>query len=220
MSQWPRSPRDFLSYAFATAKGYVTGLLTVFQIKLQSQEKWTSRPLWKAKRGKIGPTAKAMYRDMLQAFAAGDRATIEDLCTPHFGSQMLAALERRPKNQRVMFEMEYKKPLFFPKLKSHLIGVFNPFDKHALREQAVVAVSSFQKMTREKVANGDVVERSSKVDNNKVEYVVLVRDVNGKTYESTQWKIWGTTTTTTLEQNRQQYASVIESQKKAAGWKT
>lgn len=198
----------------------MTSLGTVLQTKLQSQEKWTSRPAWKARRGRIPTAAKAMYRDVQQAFAAGDRAAIAALCTPHFASQLLSALERRPRSQRVQLEMRYTKPFFYPRLKNHLIGAFNPFDRHTLREQAVVAVSSFQKMTREDVRGGGAtVDRVSKVFD-KVEYVVLTRDVSAKSYESTPWKIWGTTTTTTLEQSKQQYEDLIRQHKKQQGWKT
>lgn len=155
---------------------------------------------------------------MLEAFAAGDKETINRLCTPFFAAKMQSALARRPKNETIKFQMKYKKPLFYPKLSSHLIGMFNPFDKHHVREQAVVAIASTQTMSKTKTVEGVSVPAGFKAQD-KLEYVAMVRDLNTKTYESTPWQIWGTTTSTTLQQSRDHYETVTKQQRKLAGWK-
>jgi protein MBA1 len=219
-SQYPRSPSDFFAYTWIRLKAWITSTVSVLQAKLQSQEKWTSRPRWKARRGRIAPTAKAMYRDMLEAFAAGDKETLNRLCTPHFAGKLLAAIDRRPRNERVHFELvRYNKPLFYPRLSSYLIGLFNPLDKYSLREQAIVAIASTQAMSR--IHSNQQEKEISKTlkTQDKVEYVVLVRDVDSRTWQSTSWQIWGTTTFTTLQQSRDHQAAMIQQQTKAAGWK-
>lgn len=158
---------------------------------------------------------------MLEAFAAGDKETLSRLCTPHFAGKLLAAVDRRPRDERVHFELvRYNKPLFYPRLSSYLIGMFNPFDKYSLREQAVVAIASTQAMTRTQSSQkGKDIPRTLQTQQDKVEYVVLVRDVDSKTWQSTSWQIWGTTTFTTLQQSRDHHAAMVQHQTKAAGWK-
>lgn len=222
ITEFPRSPVPFLKYTWTSLKGWMTGLTTLFQVKLQSMDKWNSRPRWRARRGLIATTGQVMYRDALLAFARGDKQTLANLCTPHFATQMHAVLDRRPKNQRVTLDIAERRPWGTPALRSHLIGVMNVHDRNTLREQAVVYMESTQHVTRETLGGPDgksVLRSESKEERNKGEYVVLVRDVSARDWTSTSWKIWGTTAGTSLEGGQEQYEKVIAEHKRQAGWK-
>uniref|UniRef100_A0A8H7NPG1 Large ribosomal subunit protein mL45 n=1 Tax=Bionectria ochroleuca TaxID=29856 RepID=A0A8H7NPG1_BIOOC len=169
-------------------------------------------------RGKIPPTAKAMYREMLEAFASGDKRALERLCTPFFAEKMSGAIDRRPRDERIHFEVvKYNKPLFYPRLSSYMISQYNPKDRVNVQEQAIVAIASTQKMHKYSARTGETVPGSVKVQD-KVEYVVLMRMLNTQTYERSPWKLWGTAKTTSLESFREEQAAIEKEQTRRAGW--
>ncbi|XWW94234.1 hypothetical protein V2A60_002177 [Cordyceps javanica] len=224
-SQRPRNPVDLARYQWWRLKSYAQCVLSVLTIKLRSMPSWTTRPQWKAHRGKIAPTARAMYREVLEAFAAGDKATVSRLCMPRFAAQLHAAMDRRSPHETVRFEyVKDTRTLVYPRIASHLIHAINPYDKTVLTEQAVVALSSQQQMSRHRKASGgggvagDIIPGSLRVQD-KIEYVVLARSTDTKTYPSTQWRIWGTTGATTAEAYRQEQAVILKETAHRAGWK-
>ncbi|OAQ98574.1 hypothetical protein LLEC1_01565 [Akanthomyces lecanii] len=218
-SERPKNPLDLLRYQWWRAKSYTQCILSVLTIKLGSMPSWTKRPLWKAHRAQIAPTARAMYREMLEAFAAGDKATIVRLCMPRFAKQLHAAIDRRSAAETVRFEyVKNTRTLVYPRIASHLIHPINPYDKTLLTEQAVVALSSQQQLSRHRKADGEVVPGSLRVQD-KIEYVVLARATDTKTYPSTQWRIWGTTGGTTAERYKQEQAVILKETAHRAGWK-
>ncbi|VUC37165.1 unnamed protein product [Clonostachys rosea] len=218
LSQYPKSPSQFLAYQWARTRHYFTGVVSLLSIKLQSMEKWTTRPKWKAQRGKIPPTAKAMYREMLEAFANGDKLALEKLCTPFFAEKMSGAIDRRPRDERIHFEVvKYNKSLFYPRLSSYMISQYNPKDRINVQEQAIVAIASTQKMYKYSARTGETVPGSVKVQD-KIEYVVLMRILNTQTYERGDWKIWGTAKTTSLDAFREEQAAIEKEQTRRAGW--
>jgi mitochondrial protein MBA1 len=219
LAQYPRSLGDIYRYQFQRTKHWLTGAVAAAYVKLQSMDGWTSRPRLKLRRGQIPPTAKAMYRDMLEAFAAGDKAALRRLCTVSFAEKLESAIDRRAalgQSMRFAFA-DNKSSLFYPSLRSHLISQFNPHDKVTLTEQAVVAIASTQTLTRYKTSTGEAVPGGSKVQD-KIEYVVLIRQVNSHTFEKTAWRIWGTTAATTLEQFDLEKVAMEKEQRKRAGW--
>jgi protein MBA1 len=143
--------------------------------------------------------AKALHREMLEAFAAGDQATLRRICTKQFAAQLGAAISKRDPRERTTFElMSYNKPLFYPRLKSHLLlAGFLP-DKDVVLEQAVVAIASTQKASKQEIATGATVPGSVRLQD-KIEYVVLTRYGSHATYEVEPWRVWGTTSPTTLD---------------------
>lgn len=181
---------------------------------------WTTRPKFKVGRGRIAPTAKAMYTEMLTAFAAGDRETIRTICLGNFGNKLLAAIDRRDPSVKMSFEVvSFTKPLFYPRVAAHQINQINPDDKEHLTEQAVVAISSKQRVTKHRAATGELIPGSAKIQD-KVEHVVLSRTVSVRTFQPTgPWKIWGTVPVTTLEGYRSEQAWIRKEQAKQAGWK-
>lgn len=179
---------------------------------------WTTRPKWKARRGKIAPTAKIMYREMLEAFAAGDKKTIQKVCLPSFAKKLNAAIDRRSPRETVRFEIvKYTKPMSYPRLMSHQIHQINPYEKNSSTEQAVVAISSQQQASRHDASTGEIVPGTLRIQD-KIEYVVLTRQASEKTFTSEPWRIWGTTTATTLESHIHEQAVIEKEQVKRAGW--
>lgn len=218
VSRYPKSPSDFAQYHWNRMRHWLISAMSVLNFKLKSMPNWTTRPKWKARRGKIAPTAKAIYREMLEAFAVGDKVTINKICLTEFSKKLCAAIDRRDPKERVRFEVvKYNKPLFFPKLLSHQIHQVNPYDKVMVTEQAVVAISSTQQASKYNAVTGETVPGTLKLQD-KVEYVVLSRQANQKTFESSPWRIWGTTSATTLESYLEEKAVIDKEQARRAGW--
>ncbi|KFG83439.1 hypothetical protein MANI_018085 [Metarhizium anisopliae] len=218
LSQYPKSPSELLQYQVARMKHWLICATSVLNFKLKSMPNWTTRPKWKARRGKIAPTAKAMYREMLEAFAAGDKVTLNKICLGEFAKKLSAAIDRRDPKERVRFEVvKYNKGLFYPRLMSHQIHEVNPFDKTMVTEQAVVAIASTQQASKMSAVTGETVPGSLKLQD-KIEYVVLSRQANQKTFETTPWRIWGTTSVTTLDAYLREKAVIDKEQARRAGW--
>lgn len=218
LSQYPRNPSEFAQYQWNRMRHWLVGAVSVLNFKLKSMPDWTTRPKWKAKRASIAPTAKAMYREMLEAFAAGDRATLQKVCLGEFAKKLVAAVDRRNDRERVLFQVvRYNKPLFYPRLVSHQVHQVNPFDKVLVTEQAVVAINSTQQASRQNVATGETVPGSLKIQD-KIEYVVLTRQANQNTFETGPWRIWGTTSATTLAGYLEEKAVIDREQARRAGW--
>ncbi|UNI24390.1 hypothetical protein JDV02_010140 [Purpureocillium takamizusanense] len=218
LSRYPRSPSEFAQYHWNRMRHWLVGAVSVLNFKLKSMPNWTTRPKWKARRGKIAPTAKALYREMLEAFAQGDKATLQRICLNEFAKKLVAAIDRRDPRERVRFELvKYNSPLFFPRLLSHQIHQVNPFDKVLVTEQAVVAINSTQQASRQNISTGETVPGSVKLQD-KIEYVVLSRQANQKTFETGPWRIWGTTSATTLAGYLEEKSVIDREQARRAGW--
>ncbi|OAA38734.1 hypothetical protein BBO_06981 [Beauveria brongniartii RCEF 3172] len=139
-----------------------------------------------------------------------------------FAAQLHAAMDRRDPRETVRFEwVRDTRRLVYPRLVSHLIHPINPHDKTLLTEQAVVALSSQQQLSRHRHDGGGgetVVPGSLRVQD-KIEYVVLARSTDTKDYPSAQWRIWGTTGGTTAQAYRQEQAVIRKETAHRAGWK-
>lgn len=218
LARHPKPPYEFAQYSWARLKAWIAGTTSILGFKLQSMPSWTTRPRWKARRGQIAPTAKAMYREMLEAFAAGDKAALHSLCLGDFAKKLSAAIDRRDPKHGVRFQLlKYNSRLLYPRLMSHRIYPMNQFDKDLYTEQAVVAIASTQQASRYDTATGETVPGSLRLQD-KMEYVVLSRQASSKTYETGSWRIWGTTSATTLETHLQEMAVVEREQAKQSGW--
>jgi protein MBA1 len=199
LSEYPRNWSDAMSYQWERTKLWAVSTYQFIAFKLGSKPNWKTAPRFKSRRRQIVPTAKALHREMLEAFAAGDHKTLQKICTPQFAKQLGAAIKRRNRRELTSFELvSYNKPLFYPRLKSHLVMDGYMPDKNIVLEQAVVAIASTQKAFKQDADTGATVPGSVKLQD-RVEYVVLVRQCNKQTYEMEPWRMWGTTSTTTLE---------------------
>ena len=220
LSRYPKSPLDFLRYQFYRTLAFVGGKLTVWGNRLDSMPGWTSAPRYKPNTRQIATTAKTLYREVLEAFAAGDVDALHRLCVPAYASRMIGAVSRRDPKEEVLFEVvKYHQPWRFPQLKSHQIRAANEIDQEQLTEQAVVAISSTQQLSRRDRATGQIIPGSTKLQE-KVEYVVLARNVNKRTWDMDPWKIWGTTSDTPLEKYLADKAETETTQDKHLKFKT
>ncbi|CAM1501665.1 Fc.00g036490.m01.CDS01 [Cosmosporella sp. VM-42] len=218
ISKYPRNPRAFLRYAWFRIKQYGIETLSVLNMKLKSMPDWTTRPKWKAAKGKIAPTAKVMYTEMLTAFAEGDKQTVQSLCLGNFAKKLTAAIDRRNPNERTVFEVvKFNKPLFYPRVVAHQVHQVNPYDKEMVTEQAVVAIASTQKASKYNATTGELIPGSTKVQE-KIEHVVLSRQVSEKSFQADQWRIWGTAGVTTMEGYLKEQDWIRVEQAKRAGW--
>ncbi|PHH72590.1 hypothetical protein CDD80_4427 [Ophiocordyceps camponoti-rufipedis] len=156
---------------------------------------WTRRPRWRAQRSTIVPTAQALHRTALEAYAAGDAELLRSICLGNHADTLITALDRRPSREAVRFTFEPKRSVWYPRLVSHIICAM---DATQASEQAIVAISSRQRMERYHVGTGMVVPGSLRLQE-KVEYVVLSRLVDIKSWVARPWRIWGTVAPTTLE---------------------
>ncbi|KAL2689362.1 hypothetical protein Neosp_003415 [[Neocosmospora] mangrovei] len=217
LSRYPGGT-NFFRYSWYRLRQWGIETLSVLQFKLKSMPDWTTRPKWKAARSKIAPTAKVMYTEMLAAFAAGDKATINTLCLGQFAKKLTAAIDRRNPTERTSFELvKFNKTLFYPRVVAHQVHAVNPYDKENQTEQAVIAIASTQRASKYKKSTGELIPGSTKVQE-KIEYVALSRQVNERTYQSGRWRIWGTVPATTLEAYLEEQDWINMEQAKRAGW--
>ncbi|KAM0195111.1 hypothetical protein ACHAPI_006658 [Fusarium lateritium] len=219
LSRYPSGVSNFLNYSWYRLRSWGIEYMSLLQFKLKSMPGWTTRPKWKIGRGKIAPTAKNMYMEMLEAFAAGDKATINDLCLGQFSKKLTAAIDRRNPAERVTFELvNLNKTWLYPRVLAHQVHNINPHDKDNSTQQAVIAIASTQRVAKFKKATSELIPGSKKVQD-KVEYVVLSRQVNEKTFLSSPWRIWGTVPATTLEAFNEEQEWLMREQAQRAGWK-
>ncbi|KFA51506.1 hypothetical protein S40293_06330 [Stachybotrys chartarum IBT 40293] len=206
------------AYYFQRWKAWAADVLAVLSFKLRSMEGWTTRPRFKVRRGKIVPTGQALHREVMQAFAAGDKPTIQRLCVAAYANKLISTIEKRTPRERTRFEfVKYTRPLFYPKLMTYRLTDIADLGEQSLLEQAVVGISSTQKAWKEDAASGQVIAGTLKVQD-KIEYVVLTRYTNAETFESGEWRVWGTTSGTTLEGYHAEVKSLEQEQASQAGW--
>ncbi|KAF4436590.1 tim44-like domain-containing protein [Fusarium austroafricanum] len=218
ISRYPSDVSSFLTYSWYRFRQWGFEYISLLQMKLKSMPNWTTRPKWKIARGKIAPTAKNMYMEMLGAFAAGDKAAINELCLGQFGKKLIAAIDRRNPAEVVTFELvKLNKTLVYPRVMGHQVHNINPHDKDHSTEQAIVAIASTQRVTKLKKATGEIIPGSTKVQD-KLEYVVLSRQISEKTFQAGHWRIWGTISPTTLESFKAEEDWINREQAKRAGW--
>lgn len=219
LSRYPRSFTDFFRYQWYRSISFLGGKLTVWGNRLESMPSWTVAPRYRPRTRQLATTAKAMYREVLEAFAAADVEALQRLCTPSYGQRLIAAATKRDPREEVHFEVvKYNQPWRFPKLKSHQIRAANELEQDQLTEQAVVAISSTQRLLRRNKATGQIIPGSSKVQE-KVEFVVMSRNVDKKTWEMEPWKIWGTISDTPLEKYLADKAETETKQDEHVKWK-
>lgn len=147
--------------------------------------------LVKLHRGQLAPTGMALHRSMYEAFAQGDTSTLRRLCTDGVFDSFAARIKARPRGEKWQWEIvKYNRN---PKLISDR-GARFPVDGAAVR-QAVVRIASKQRLTRFR-GDGQVVPGTGK-EKDVVEYVVLQKIY--RDWKGGEWKVWGTTEETTLE---------------------
>ncbi|KAF4582997.1 tim44-like domain-containing protein [Ophiocordyceps camponoti-floridani] len=213
-SEYPRPLSRAWQYQIARLRAYVTEISSLLMFKLSSMPSWTQRPRWRAQRASIVPTATALHRTSLEAYAAGDSETLRRICLGNHAGTLIAALDRRPSREGVRFTFEPRRSIWYPRLVSHLIY---RLDAEQASEQAIVAISSRQRVERYVVGTGMGVPGSLRLQE-KVEYVVLSRLVDMKSWVGKPWRIWGTVAPTSLEDYYRDKIATEKDMMSRAGW--
>jgi mitochondrial protein MBA1 len=191
-----KSPREFLLYQWLRVQARFKDFWGFFAMKISSMPRFSARPKYKIQRKTIIPSAVALHLRMSEAMAAGDKTALQEVCVYNLGQRLIRTLDRRNPAERVSWEViEYNQPFWYPRIMSHKIAQFSP---ELAIQQAVVAISSTQKLARHDKKTGDVVPKSSKVQM-LTEYVVISRQVPTGTWAPGPWKLFGNMSWTTLE---------------------
>jgi mitochondrial protein MBA1 len=172
-------------------------------MKLVSIPKSFGRPQFKVGRRQIIPTAKALHRQMAEAMAAGDKETLRKICTPLLYNQLMSTLAKRKATERVSWELvKYNKPLTYPRIASYK-AIMIPQAPNFLLVQTVVAIDSTQKLAKYNKSTDKLVAGSAKV-RRQVEYVVLTKWVDRRTWKEEPWRMWGSVEEITFDEMIQQ----------------
>ena len=172
---------------------------TLLGVKYASMPSMFSRPRFRADRRKIVPTAVALYREMGEAMAAGDRDTLKEICVPSLFHQLTASIDKRnPKTGQRYLITEQKQSRQYPRLTAMNITGLSSNQNF---QQATVAIYNTVELQRFNKETGEVLDRKVQ---SKIEYVVINRKIHTQTYETTPWKLWGTRSPTTMEDWRKE----------------
>lgn len=131
---------------------------------------------------------------MYTAFADGDISALRKMCADGIYESFRARIANRPKGEKVQWELvKYNKRA---KVVSNRAARL-PLDGAAIR-QAVVRISSTQKLTRWRREHGKLVtiEGTGK-EKDVVEYVVIQERIEN--WRAEEWQVWGTTRETGLD---------------------
>lgn len=187
-----------LRYSWVRMKAWAVEISSLMRVKLQSMDGW-SRPKFKAQRRKIPLAAKVMYREVLEAFANGDQSTIKKLCTSQYAAGLQAAIDRRKPDVNTHFQvLRYNSAWRYPRLAAYHIFP-SVLGDGAQEEQAVVAIASRQQTHKTDAKTGQTIDNTYKVKD-LLEYVVLTRGVDPKTWAKGPWRVWGTTDASGLQE--------------------
>ncbi|PMD46407.1 hypothetical protein L207DRAFT_417617 [Hyaloscypha variabilis F] len=167
--------------------------LLIIWISSPKETNWYRRSV-KLSRSTLTPTAIALHRQMYTSFAEGDIVALRKICTDGLYDSFRARIGNRSKGEKVVWDLvDYNK-------RSKLISnraARMPIEGAAVM-QAVVKIASRQKLTRfVRGKNGLEIVPGSGKEKDVVEYVVLQRQYEG--WRGGEWRIWGTTKETTLE---------------------
>jgi len=198
-SRWPKplgkKIRFLTQWFFMKVQEGITNAAVVFS----SKPSLFRRANFEFKRGALIPTAKGLHRSMSEAMAAGDKTTINRICTRRFAAPLLSSIDSRPKGRRYGWEIvKYTNRLFYPSLKSHRLSPISEERLSPMIRQAVVAISSKQRRVAYD-AKGEVIPGSEK-EMDLVENVVIACLVDPKrAWKQSEWRMIGTIKGTTLE---------------------
>ncbi|KAI0403056.1 hypothetical protein F4802DRAFT_599392 [Xylaria palmicola] len=197
ISRFPRSPRKFAEMVWMLGKNRVQALASLMGVTFMSmQHKVFSWPRFRARRRAAIPAAKALHAQMSEAVAAGDRDTLRRICTAELFQTLAGAIDARPAGVRAEWELvRYADRLRYPRLADFRV-TYQPVGGggKALRlvKQAVVSISSVQRIARYDDRDGGRKVPGTERERHMVEHLVLQAGINESTYEAETWKVWGT----------------------------
>ncbi|KAI0431789.1 hypothetical protein F5Y09DRAFT_303804 [Xylaria sp. FL1042] len=192
--RFPLNPIKFTQMVWFLAKNRLVSLgavLGVYMISMAKPTRGYRWPVFRTRKRAAVPTAKALHVQMSEAVAAGDKETLRRVCTTELFQTLAGAIDARPRNVRAEWELvRYEDKLVYPRLADFRVSYQAGSAK--LVKQAVVSISSVQRLTRYDDARGGEVVPGSGRDRHMTEHIVLQAEIHDKTYAAGPWKIWGT----------------------------
>ncbi|PKS09361.1 hypothetical protein jhhlp_003975 [Lomentospora prolificans] len=202
LSKYPRQPGKFLRYLWATTRSTWETRLITWGYRLQSMPKGSLRPAFKPQTRQIVPTAKALHRRLNEALAAGDLTSLREVCHEPLYDMLSRTIQSRnakPSSRKEKMDwevVEYHSPWRLPRLAYHRATLI-PESRYG-QQAAVVTFDTTQRLTKRDAATGEPIKGGTKVQR-KRENLVIMRAVDGRTYEPEEWRIWGFEPDTTLQ---------------------
>ncbi|KAK4232323.1 hypothetical protein QBC38DRAFT_405742 [Podospora fimiseda] len=201
LSEFPKHPMQLFRFLKHMILAKMGEQLQLTLMKWKSKPTLFTRAIWQHKHSAVVLTAKGLHRSMAEAFVAGDKSTISHICTTSMGTPLLGAIDKRPRNRRYGWEIEYTKKTAYPALRSSRLMPTSPNPNANLVRQAVVAIASKQRRVEhdDSPRGGGQIVPGSEKEIEVIENVVIVQLVNPHTWEPGEWRIVGTVKPTTLE---------------------
>lgn len=165
---------------------------------------WRERPRLQLQYRQVAPTAKALHIQLNQALAAADRDALRRICAPRLAETLSAAVSRRKASEAVTWELVDSKA---PRVVSHKLAMMPPVGKGPFVQQAVVRITSTQKLGKTDRRTGEPVEGGTTL-RRLTEYLVLTRELDKETYRPGDWLIWGSINPTTAAEWAQEERSL------------
>ncbi|KAL2180760.1 uncharacterized protein P884DRAFT_192147 [Thermothelomyces heterothallicus CBS 202.75] len=208
LSQFPDSLGKKIRFLSQWMYIKIQEMLTNGAVVFSSKPSIFKRASFEAKRGSLIPTAKALHRAVAEALAAGNKSAIGKICTRDYAGPLLASIDARPRGHRYSWELvKYTNKLFYPSLKSHRISPISTERESPLIRQAIVAISSKQRVVVYN-AKGEVVPGSER-EMDVVENVAIACVIDPKRgWKQSKWRYLGTIKPTTLESWQEERAMV------------
>ncbi|SPN99762.1 uncharacterized protein DNG_02613 [Cephalotrichum gorgonifer] len=196
LSKWPMSPLRFFKYLYARLRTAGECTLMTWGFRLSSMPKGTFRPRFKPQTRQIVPTARALHRRLNEAIAAGDLASLREVCHEPLYNILARTVAGRKKGETLEWAVvKSHSPLLLPRTVFHRAAIVP--DSRWGQQSAVVRFDTTQRLTR-RGPDGEPVKGGAKAQR-KTENMVIMRSVDGKNYEPEEWKVWGFEEEMTLE---------------------
>lgn len=192
--QYFGQPATLAKLLWYRTKSRVSDALSELSVRLQSKPSFFRAARFKPNKQALVPLAKTMHYQMLEATAAGDTATLSRLLTNSHLDEVASLIARRARGSRCQWELlEYRGR---PRLvDSKLVMIPGPVA--TMVRQAVVSIRSRQRFTwtdERGRTEPSVVEKEDVREN-----IVLVAALDRKTWETSEWRIFGFLPETTVE---------------------
>lgn len=200
---FPTSPAEFGGFVWYIFRTRLQALGANIGAKIMSMDRLLlSRPKLKLGRAQAVPAAKALHAQMSEAVAAADVATIRRVCLPELADSLIESIQSRPRGIRYAWTLvKYNSTTTYPRL-ADFRAVTMPVQgstQNQILKQAVVSISSTQKIARYDDTKGGALVPGSERAVDLVEHIVLQAPVSMRNWTSEPWKIWGTINESTYQ---------------------
>ncbi|KAI0118193.1 hypothetical protein GGR51DRAFT_498452 [Nemania sp. FL0031] len=193
--RFPRSPIAFAKMVWLLARNRVATTGALLGVMFTSMRtKGFGWPLFRANKRAAVPAAKALHVQMSEAVAARDKETLRRVCTGEMFQTLAGAIDSRPRHVRAEWQLlRYEDRLRYPRLADFRVAYLPIPGSKSMRliKQAVVTISSVQRLAKYDMDNGGQLIPGSLREKHMTEHIVLQANVHDKTYESEPWRVWG-----------------------------